>query len=84
MIDRDLLSLLVCPETKKNLELADEATIAKVNAAIAEKKAFTKGKEKVEQPIDGGLLRQGDKKYLYPIRNNIPVLIVEELIEIPG
>ena len=83
MIDKNLLSLLACPETKKNLELADQKTIDRLNALIKQGKAWTKAKEKVTEGIDGGLLRVGDHKYMYPVRNGVPILLVEELIEIP-
>ena len=33
----------------------------------------------VKEKIDGGLVRE-DKKFLYPIRGNIPVMLVDEAI----
>ena len=84
MIDDELLSILACPETKKDLQLADQTMIERVNAGIKEGKVFNKAKEKVTEPIDGGLLRVGDNDHLYPIRENIPILLVEELISLEG
>lgn len=84
MIDKDLLSILSCPETKKDLEEADQTVIDKINAAIAEGKVRNRAQEKISEPIDGGLFRAGDSSCLYPIRENIPVLLVEELILLDG
>ena len=82
MIDKQLLSILACPETKKNLVLADDKIIAKVNAAIAQGNVRNRSKEKISDKIDGGLFREGDNKSLYPIKNGIPILLVEELMDI--
>jgi len=80
MIDKTLLSILACPETKKDLELADAATVQQVNQRIAEGKILNRAKEKVTKKIDGGLFRAGDRSCIYPVRNNIPILLVDELI----
>ncbi|MFT5388255.1 MAG: hypothetical protein ACI9F2_000198 [Lysobacterales bacterium] len=82
MIDEELLSVLACPETKKNLVLIDEALIKSINDKIKANDLLYKNKAKVEEVIDGGLKRVGDDDFVYPIRNNIPVLLVEELIDI--
>lgn len=84
MIDKDLLKILACPETKKDLEPADEDTIRKINVAIQAGQIRNILQAKVERPIDGGLFRVGDRSCLYPIRENIPVLLVEELILLDG
>ena len=80
MIDPSLLDVLACPETKKDLELASEDVIAKVNAAIEQGTLRNRSQEKVTEKIDGGLLRVGDASALYPIRKDIPILLVDELI----
>ena len=84
MIDETLLSVLSCPETKKNLVLADEELIKCVNKRIASGEILTRNKKKVCLSIESGLLREGDDEFLYPIRNNVPVLLVEELLDIRG
>jgi hypothetical protein len=33
-IDKDLLAILCCPDTKQDVSLADEALIAKLNEAV--------------------------------------------------
>lgn len=84
MIDNELLSILACPETKKDLELVTQETIDKVNQLIEEGKLSNRAKEKITKKIDGGLFRKGDNNFLYPIRNNIPILLVDELISLEG
>jgi uncharacterized protein YbaR (Trm112 family) len=84
MIDKTLLSMLACPQTKKDLELADVQTLAKVNELIDKGKLMNKAKETVTKRIDGGLFRVGDRSALYPIRDNIPILLVDELILLEG
>jgi uncharacterized protein YbaR (Trm112 family) len=76
-IDSDLLAILCCPETKQPVSVADGSLIEKINAALARGELKNKGNRPVTGQIDGGLLR-ADQKILYPIRDNIPVMLIEE------
>ena len=76
-IDQQLLAILACPETKEPVSLADEALLAKLNAAIQAGTLRNRAGEKVTEPIDGGLVRE-DRKYLYPIRDDIPIMLIDE------
>ncbi len=40
-----------------------------------------RGGESVQEPIDGGLVRE-DGRILYPIRDDIPVMLIDEAIEL--
>lgn len=82
VIDTQLLDILVCPETKEPVKLADAAMVDGVNRAIAAGKVSTRGGAAVKDAIDGGLVR-ADGKVLYPIRDEIPVMLVEEAIPLP-
>lgn len=79
MVDEELLKILVCPEDKSPVTLADEELVAKVNEAIAAKTLKNQGGENVEEPIDAGLVRE-DGARLYPIREDIPIMLIEESI----
>jgi uncharacterized protein YbaR (Trm112 family) len=79
MIDRELLEILCCPETKQPVALIDAATIDRVNAGIQARTVKNRAGKTVDEKIDGGLLRQ-DRKYLYPIRESIPIMLEDEAI----
>ncbi|MFA6242625.1 MAG: hypothetical protein WC655_16930 [Candidatus Hydrogenedentales bacterium] len=79
MVDPELLKILVCPENKTPVALADDALIASLNAAIEQGTLKNRAGEKVEEKFDGGLVRE-DKVYLYPIRDDIPIMLIDEAI----
>ncbi|NWF74079.1 MAG: hypothetical protein HXY51_13700 [Nitrospirae bacterium] len=82
-IDKDLLAILCCPETKQDVNLADEALIARLNEAVSRGQLTNKGNKPVTELLDGGLIRS-DRKILYPIREDIPVMLIEEGIPLEG
>jgi uncharacterized protein len=79
MVDEELLKILVCPENKTPVSLADKDVIDRVNAAITAGGLKNRGDEAVELAIDGGLIRE-DGTYLYVIREDIPVMLIDEAI----
>ena len=81
MIDEDLLKILACPESHQPLAMAEDALLDKVNAAIEAGECKNVGGEKVEVPLEAGLVRE-DEKIVYPIRDAIPVLLVDEGIPV--
>ncbi|MDF0645679.1 MAG: Trm112 family protein [Nitrospira sp.] len=78
-LDKELLSILCCPETKLDVSLADQVLIDRINEAVGRGTVKNKGKKPVTEPLDGGLVR-ADRKLLYPIREDIPVMLIEEAI----
>lgn len=82
MIDPDFIKFLCCPETRQALALANPSLVASLNAQIAAGTLRNRSQQPVAQSIDGGLVR-ADGQCLYPIREDIPVLIVEEAIPLP-
>ncbi|HET6676413.1 MAG TPA: Trm112 family protein [Nitrospiraceae bacterium] len=76
-IAKDLLAILCCPETKQAVALADDQLIDKLNALIAKGELKNKAKKAVTENLDGGLIR-ADGKILYPIREDIPVMLIDE------
>ncbi len=79
MVDQELLDMLCCPETKEDVALADAKLIATLNERIAAGTLKNRGGDAVKEKMDGGLLR-ADGKYLYPIREDIPIMLIDEAI----
>ena len=78
-LDKDLLEILACPETKEPVAVADADLIGRVNAAIAAGTLNSRDGQKIEKALDSGLSRQ-DGKVLYPVRGGIPIMLVDEAI----
>jgi len=83
MINPDLLEILCCPETHQGLEMAEPALTEKLNERITAGDLRSRAGEVVQEKIDGGLVR-ADRKYLYPIRRDTPILLTGEAIPLPG
>lgn len=81
MVDQSLLEILACPETKQKVALLDEARVAKINRSISAGQLLNRSQKKIDQTIDSALIR-ADGKYCYPIRNDIPVMLIDEAIEL--
>ena len=79
MIDAELLKILRCPDTRQELRVAETALIERLNQKIQSAGLSNRGGQPVKEKIDGGLVR-ADGKFLYPIRGNIPVMLVDEAI----
>jgi uncharacterized protein YbaR (Trm112 family) len=79
MIDAELLKILRCPETHQPLALADAALVERLNQLIASGQLHDRAGNLVKEQLDGGLIRS-DQRFLYPIRQNIPVLLTDEVI----
>jgi uncharacterized protein YbaR (Trm112 family) len=83
MIDDQLLEILCCPETKQPVALAPSDMIDRINAKITAGELLNRGGQKVQEKIDGGLVRE-DRKFLYPIRDEIPIMLEDEAISLEG
>lgn len=79
MIDAELLKLLCCPETHQPLTEAPRDLVDTLNREIAAGRIQNRAGQKLTEAIDGGLVRE-DRKYLYPIRGTIPVMLVDEAL----
>jgi uncharacterized protein YbaR (Trm112 family) len=81
MVDQELLKILRCPETLQELRLAEGPLISRLNSSIAAGSAKNRAGQTVTEALDNGLVR-ADGRFLYPIRKNIPVMLIEEAISL--
>jgi len=79
MISKDLLDILCCPETKENVSPAGQELVDRINAKITAGGVKNRGGQAVTEKIDGGLIRE-DRRYLYPIREEIFILLIDEAL----
>lgn len=81
MITSETLQLLRCPETLQRLQPATEAQLKDIQQRVAAGTLKNRGGKAVTDSLDEALVRE-DGKILYPVRQNIPVLLIEEGIAI--
>ena len=80
-VSPELLEILVCPETKQPIALAGSDVLARINAEIDAGRLRNRGGEAVKTRISEGLIRQ-DGRILYPVDDGIPVMLIDESIEL--
>ena len=80
-VNPDLLEILVCPETKQPVKLADAKLLERLAQEIESGNLRNRGGDKVAKPITEALVRE-DGKILYPVDDGIPVMLIEESIEL--
>ena len=76
-MDEKLLEIMYCPETHQPLAKAGVELIDDLNQRIQAGTLVDRVDEKVTEPIDGGLIRE-DGKILFPIRQDIPVMLIDQ------
>jgi uncharacterized protein YbaR (Trm112 family) len=79
MVDPQLLEILCCPETRQDVALAPAALVDELNRRAEAGTLRNRAGEPVREKMDAGLLR-ADGKFLYPVREDIPAMLVEEAI----
>ena len=80
-VSQELLEILVCPETKQRVSVATDAVIAEINTRISAGDLRNRGGEALGGPLTEGLVRE-DGKIVYIVDDGIPVMLIEESIEL--
>lgn len=73
----NLLEILRCPENRTVLKLAEADLLTKLNDAIAAGTLKNKADQVVSEKLDAGLVRE-DETIVYAVRDDIPVMLIEE------
>ena len=71
------LAGLVCPETKRPLEIVDQATLSVINEKIENRQIKGGEGNVIQETFETGLI-QRDKEVFYPIKEGIPLLLVSD------
>ena len=79
MVDPELLEILACPEDKTPVRLAEAGIIEALNERIRRGTVKNQGGEAVTEELTEGLVRE-DGKRLYPVRDDIPIMLIDEAI----
>jgi uncharacterized protein YbaR (Trm112 family) len=82
-MDKELLDMLCCPETKQDVALADASLVETLNRKIEAGDLKNRGGEILKEKLDSGLIR-ADRKFLYPVREDIPIMLIDEAIPLAG
>ncbi len=80
-MEQEFLDILCCPETKQKLKLVGDDLVVSINQKIENKELKSRDGEVVEEKLDAGLIRE-DQKFIYPIRNEIPVMLMDQSIPV--
>jgi uncharacterized protein len=83
VVDQSLLEILVCPETKQPLRVADPTLLERLNTSIRGGTLISRDGRKVTEPLTEGLVRE-DGAVLYPVRDDIPIMLIDEAIPLSG
>lgn len=76
-MDKKLLDILCCPNSKQSLNLLSNQQLECLNKAISEQTLLQLDGQKLSTPLKQALITK-DQKTIYRIDDGIPVLLVEE------
>jgi uncharacterized protein YbaR (Trm112 family) len=71
-----LLDLVVCPETRQALRVADDALLQRLNAAVDKEKLKDRSGQTLAPRLQTALVR-ADDVVAYPVWDDVPRLLVD-------
>ena len=78
-LDPEFLQILRCPKTHKPLRLASATELRGLNEKIADKRLVDASGRTREQPVNEGLVPEGEP-VLYPVEDGIPILLIDDAL----
>ena len=81
MVDKELLSILACPQSHQPLKHASQEVLDRLNAAISKGSLTNSKGSVVTEPLLEALITK-DGSILYPVREDIPVMLIDQSISI--
>ena len=82
-MDQNLLNIICCPVTREKLSIATSKQLEFINSEIA-KSNLTKLDGSIAEKPQSKALINATKTLLYPIEEDIPILLEGKAIEIKG
>lgn len=82
-LDKRLLDILCCPESKQPVGLLGGKQLAALNASLADGRLTLLDGSAAAGPVEAGLLTQ-DGQRVYRIEDGIPVMLVDQAIDVRG
>ena len=79
MIDKQLIGMLICPETGQPLRQVEDETRMRINSLIEKGEISDSAGSPVKETADG-FLETEDRSRLYSVKNGIPVLLAGKSI----
>ena len=76
-VDGKLLEILCCPVSKTPLTILGQQKLDKLNTSIGSGDALFVDGEKVTDPLQEALITE-DGTVIYPVQDNIPILLEEK------
>jgi uncharacterized protein YbaR (Trm112 family) len=76
-LDRAVVDILCCPLTHMPLELLAPDRLARLNECIAAGTVKNESKQLVSESLESALVTR-DGKLAYPVRDGIPVLLIDQ------
>jgi len=80
-MSKQMYQILCCPDTKQTVTELDPRIVSKINGLIAGGKIKNVGGKFLSERISTALVRE-DGKIAYPVRNDIPVMLINEGIDV--
>ena len=78
-VDPELVEILVCPETRRPVRVANADELARVNAGVRDGSLRNRAGARVERELTEALMRD-DGRVLFPVDDGIPSMLIEESI----